>query len=53
VILDCIEREGYLLRPAYPERKSRGRGVEMIGWALWMALRYHQPVSISSALTVR
>ena len=53
VVLDCIEREGYLLRTEYPERKSRGRGVEMIGWALWMALRYHQPVSISSALTVR
>jgi phytoene/squalene synthetase len=53
VILDCIEREGYLLRSAYPERKSRGRGVEMISWALWMALRYHQPVSISSALTVK
>ena len=53
VVLDCIEREGCLLRTEYPERKSRGRGVEMIGWALWMALRYHQPVSISSALTVR
>jgi hypothetical protein len=53
VVLDCIEREGYLLRTEYPERKSRGRGVEMIGWALWMALRYHQPVSISSALAVK
>lgn len=53
VVLDCIEREGCLLRTEYPERKSHGRGVEMIGWALWMALRYHQPVSISSALTVR
>jgi len=53
LVLDCIEREGCLLRTEYPERKSRGRGVEMISWALWMALRYHQPVSISSALTVR
>jgi phytoene/squalene synthetase len=43
VVLDCIERDGYLLKAHYPERKGTGRGVKMIGWALWMALknRYH------------
>jgi phytoene/squalene synthetase len=45
VILDCIEREGYLLRARYPERKGSRRGAEMIGWALWMALKYRQPAS--------
>jgi len=38
-VLDCIEREGYLLRAEYPERKDRGRGVEMIGWSLRSAWR--------------
>jgi hypothetical protein len=52
-VLDCIEREGYLLRAEYPERKSNSRGVEMIGWALWMALKYRQPAPVSSALPVR
>lgn len=51
--LDCIEREGYLLRAQYPECKSRGRRVETIGWALWMALKRRQPVYASTALTVR
>jgi phytoene/squalene synthetase len=37
--LDCIEREDCLLRAEYPERKGRGRGVEMIGWALRSAWR--------------
>lgn len=52
-VLDSIEREGYLLRAEYPERKSNSRGVEMIGWALWMALKYRQPARVSSALPVR
>jgi hypothetical protein len=54
-VLDCIEREGCLLRAAYPERKGRGREAEMMGWALWMALRaaYRQPAYVSSALPVR
>jgi hypothetical protein len=54
-VLDCIEREGCLLRAAYPERKGRGREAEMMGWALWMALRaaYRQPTYVSSALPVR
>jgi Squalene/phytoene synthase len=51
--LGCIEREGYLLRAQYPECKSRGRMVETLGWALWMALKRRQPVYTSSALPVR
>jgi phytoene/squalene synthetase len=53
VVLDCIEREGYLLRATYPERKEQRRGVEMVGWALWMALKYRQPAHVSSMLAVR
>ena len=52
-VLDCIEREGGLLRAESPERKGRGREVEMIGWALWMALNYRQPTYASPALPVR
>ncbi len=43
VVLDAIEREGYRLRADYPERKGYGRQMEMMGWALWMALGYRQP----------
>lgn len=53
VVLDCIEREGYLLRAHYPERKGRGRGLEMIGAALWMALRNRPLAPASSAVQVR
>jgi len=53
VVLDCIEREGYLLRAHYPERKGRGRGIEMLGWALWMALKSRRPAPVSSALQAR
>jgi squalene/phytoene synthase len=42
-VLDRIERTGYLLQDRYPERKGSGRGVEMIGWALWMARTYRRP----------
>jgi hypothetical protein len=51
-VLDCIEREGRLLRAHYPERTGYGRGVEMIGWALRSAwrLHYRQPAGVSSAL---
>jgi hypothetical protein len=52
-VLDCIEREGCTLRARYPECKNPGRGVKMIGWALWMALRYRRPASVSSPLPVR
>jgi len=53
VALNCIERENYVLRAQYPERKGRGRGVEMMGWALWMALNYRQPAYVSTTLSVR
>jgi hypothetical protein len=53
VVLDCIEREGYLLRAAYPERKGRGRRVEMIGSALWMALKHRLLSPAPSALPSR
>ena len=38
-VLDTIERTGYVLQARYPERKGGRREVEMIGWALWMALK--------------
>jgi phytoene/squalene synthetase len=52
-VLDCIEREDCLLRPQYLERKSPGRGLGMVVWALWMALKDRRPASISSALPAR
>jgi len=53
VVLDCIEREGYLLRAHYPERKGRGRGLEMIGSALWTALKNRPLAPVSSTVQVR
>lgn len=53
IVLNCIEREGYLLRAQYPERKGRGRGLEMIGSALWMALKDRQHAPISSPFSSR
>jgi phytoene/squalene synthetase len=53
MVLNCIEREGCLLRAEYPERKGRGREAEMIGWALWMALNNRQPAYVPPALPVR
>jgi phytoene/squalene synthetase len=53
VVLDYIEREGYLLRAHYPERKSPGCALGMIGTALWNALAYRGPAPVSSALPNR
>jgi hypothetical protein len=53
VVLDRIEREGCLLRAQYPDCKGGSRGVEMICWALWMALKYRQPAYVPSALPGR
>ena len=53
VVLDCIEREEYLLRATYPERKERGRGLETVGWALWRALLCRPPKLAPSILQVR
>jgi hypothetical protein len=52
-VLDAIEREGYLLRPHYPERKGRGRGLRMVGSALWMALASPPLAPFSSRLQTR
>lgn len=49
VVLDCIEQEGYVLRADYPERKRFGRALEMLGTALWMALKRRQPAPVPSA----
>jgi len=48
VVLNSIEREGYLLRRQYPERKEAGRAVEMICQALWMSLKYRRIPPYSS-----
>ena len=53
LVLDCIEREGCLLRAEYPERKGYRRGAEMIGWVLWMALNDRQPAGVSGVLPIR
>jgi phytoene/squalene synthetase len=53
VVLDCIEREDCLLRNDYPERKGYRRGLEMIGWALWMAVNYRQPAGVVGAWPAR
>ncbi len=41
-VLASIEREQYLLRVAYPERKGTARTLDMLGWSLWMGLS-HRP----------
>jgi phytoene/squalene synthetase len=42
VVLDSIEWDGFVLRRQYPERKERGRGIEILATAAWMALRYRR-----------
>jgi phytoene/squalene synthetase len=53
MVLDCIEREGYLLRWAYPERKGGSRVVETLGGALWLALTYRQQARLAPAIPAR
>ncbi len=50
VVLDWIEREGYRLRAAYPERKRRRHELETIGWALWAGLTRDRAEPIASNL---
>ncbi len=52
-VLSAIEREGYVLRKQYPERKERGRSIEMIISALWEALQYRQSTSYSPVIIDR
>ncbi len=53
VVLDSIEREDYVLRADYPERKSLSQGVSMLAWSLHMALKYRRPLPVSSTVPVR
>jgi phytoene/squalene synthetase len=53
VVLDCIEREDCLLRDDYPERKGYLRGLELAGWALWMALNSRKPSGVADATPAR
>lgn len=46
MVLDAIEREGYLPRAEYPERKRIWRGVTMVGWSLSMALGHRSAADI-------
>lgn len=50
IVLDCIEREGYLLRADYPERKGRRRGMGIMGRTLWMALNFRQQPGTAAEL---
>jgi hypothetical protein len=42
-VLDAIEREGYRLRPDYPERKSLGGVMRMMGSAFGSAFSHRPP----------
>jgi hypothetical protein len=37
-VLDSIEQAGYVLQARYPQPIGGRRALDMIGWALWMAL---------------
>lgn len=53
VVLDLIERDDYLMRPNYQERKSLVSGARM-GWStLWSALNEKAPQAKSGALITR
>lgn len=47
-VLDAIERADYVLQAQYPEPKGSRHAAEMIGWALWMALRNRRAAHIAS-----
>jgi phytoene/squalene synthetase len=53
IVLDSIERDGYLLRADYPERKGSRRRIEMVSWAMWMSLKYRRPEHVEPVLTTR
>ncbi|MFZ6028324.1 MAG: phytoene/squalene synthase family protein [Chloroflexota bacterium] len=52
-ILDAIEREGYLLRTGYTERKHASQALQMFLTACWMAVNCHPVGAISSAVSAR
>ncbi len=53
VVLDAIEREHYVLRAGYPERKSGGRTVDLISWSLWMGLTHRPAKSLQDTWVPR
>lgn len=53
IVLAQIEREGYLLRESYPERKRFGNIVQMFWDAYRQALNYRPERNLSRALTTR
>lgn len=52
-VLDTVERDGFLIRPAYPERKSLGVGMKMTWAALSMGLASRKPGGVSNHLARR
>lgn len=52
-VLDCIERDAYMLRPDYRELKSPRAGAQM-GWLIfWSAFNDRPPVPGSGVLSIR
>lgn len=49
-VLEAIERDGYRLRAEYPECKSLGAGMRMIGSALSLAFNRRRPENLSRPL---
>jgi len=49
-MLNIIERDDYILRPAYPERKTLGYGLRMVGSMLSIAFNHPQTGNLSHAL---
>lgn len=47
VVLNAIERENYILRADYPERKGASQAAQMIATACWLALTSNQASSSS------
>lgn len=52
-VLDSIEREGYLLRRQYLERKEAGRAIEMLFSALRMSLKRRRPYTYTPIISVK
>jgi phytoene/squalene synthetase len=50
IVLDLIERDNYLLRAEYPERKGYQRSAQMLLNAFWMALNSQSAAHINPAM---
>lgn len=53
IVLRAIEREEFMLREQYLERKSLRSMLEMLSWAVWMALKYRRSALAPAAVTPR